>query len=148
MTTKVYVDANIFIFAFEREGAISDCARALLKIIDKNEVVGVISELILAELLVKPLKEKDQELADIYAELLDAPKGLETHPVSRDILIEAARQRAIHNTTKLPDAIHIATARLNKCRAFVTADRKLELPVGLIWIGLDSSTINNIRALT
>lgn len=49
---------------------------------------------------------------------------LEVVPVSRDVLIEAARLRAVANL-RLPDAIHGATATLTGCETFLTNDRRL-----------------------
>jgi predicted nucleic acid-binding protein len=147
MTIKIYLDANIFILAFERRGPASDYARAVFELIDGKAAIAVISELLVAELLVHPLRTNDDRLAEVYSELLESPDGFESRPIDKDVIIEAARQRAIRNKTKLPDAIHVATARLHGCRGFVTADRKLELPPGLESIDLDHLTVDTIRAL-
>lgn len=147
MTLKIYLDANVFILAFERRGPSSDIARGVLELIDAKATIAVVSELLVAELLVHPLRKNDDKLANAYGELLASPEGFVTCPINRDVLIEAARQRAISSKTKLPDAIHVATARLNGCKAFVTTDTKLEMPNDLGPIGLDALTLDNIRAL-
>ncbi|HEY8066205.1 MAG TPA: type II toxin-antitoxin system VapC family toxin [Methylosinus sp.] len=147
MTIKIYLDANVFILAFERRGPASDHARAVLDLIDAKVAVAVVSELLVAELLVHPLRTNDDRLAEVYGELLQSPEGFESRPIDKDVIVEAARQRAIRSKTKLPDAIHVATARLHGCRAFVTTDRKLELPTGLESIDLDHMTLDMIRAL-
>lgn len=147
MTIKIYLDANIFILAFERQGPVSLCARAVFDLIDSKAAVGVVSELLVAELLVHPIRKNDDRLAEVYSELLQSPRGFESRPIDRHVLVEAARERATRGRTKLPDAIHVATARLHGCRGFVTTDRKLELPPELEWIGLDKMTIDAIRAL-
>jgi hypothetical protein len=67
--------------------------------------------------------------------------------VTRDVLIEAARQRAVCPTTKLPDAIHIATARLEKCQVFLTNETRLRMPHNLIRLGLDEATPSHLRSL-
>lgn len=147
MTPRLYLDANVFIFAFERQGPQAQFARRIFELIDRKEAAAVVSELIVAELLVRPLRENDIELARLYSELLVSPEGLETRSIDRRVLLEAARQRAIRAKTKLLDAIHLATAKLNACRAFMTSDSKLEPIEGVEIIGLDASTIDRIRAL-
>jgi predicted nucleic acid-binding protein len=47
----------------------------------------------------------------------------------------------------MPDAIHVATAKLYGCAAFITADRRLSVPDGMRTIDLDASTVDKIRAL-
>ncbi|MBY6241615.1 type II toxin-antitoxin system VapC family toxin [Methylosinus sp. Sm6] len=147
MTIKGYLDANIFILAFERQGPVSDCARSVFDLVNERGAVAVISELLVAELLVHPIRKGDDRLAAVYSELLGSPTGFETRPIDRQVLVEAARQRAIRGKTKLPDAIHVATARLHACRAFVTADRKLEVAMDLESIDLGPHTVEAIRAL-
>ncbi len=147
MTPRIYLDANVFMEAFEREGETSDAARAVLDMIENGECLCVVSALIVAELLVKPLEVSDDKIADIYIELLDSPQDYETCPIDRNVLIEAAGHRARRKATKLPDAIHIATARLWRCAAFVSNYKRAGLPGELIPIGLDATTIDKLRAL-
>jgi predicted nucleic acid-binding protein len=47
----------------------------------------------------------------------------------------------------MPDAIHVATAKIHDCVAFVTADRRLSIPDGMRAINLDASTVDELRAL-
>lgn len=147
MTPRIYLDANVFILAFERQDPTSDVARAVLELVDARRAMAVISELLVAELLVHPLRHGDDKLAQAYGELLSAPEGFETRAVDRDVLIEAARLRAVGSKTKLPDAIHVATARLGQCKAFVTADAKIEVPDDLMPIGINALTLDKIHAL-
>lgn len=51
-------------------------------------------------------------------------------PVSREILVEAARIRA-GTALKLPDAIHVATARMCGCEVFLTNDTRIKDTWGL-----------------
>jgi predicted nucleic acid-binding protein len=147
MTVRIYLDSNIFIEAFEKEGLLSDCARAVLHLVRTGVATGVFSELIVAELLVKPVAAEDVELYGSYLELLDSPPGYVARPIDRDVLIEAARRRSISRRTKLPDAIHVATATLEQCLAFVTADKKIDAPDGLAFLDLGPDTAEAIRAL-
>lgn len=148
MTFRIYLDSNVFIEAYESEsGERSEAARAVLKMVDEGGVEAVISELVIAELLVKPLAASDYALANIYSELFAPQIGYTTCPVDRNTLLEAARLRAVHAAIKLPDAIHIATARLQRCKAFLTSETRLRLPSGLVRVNLGASTISELLSL-
>ncbi|MCB1441367.1 MAG: PIN domain-containing protein, partial [Nitratireductor sp.] len=79
------------------------------------------SELTLAESLVKPMADRDAELAERYFRVLAPQSGIEVREVSREVLILAARIRA-EKRVKLPDAIHLATAQATGCDRFVSND--------------------------
>ncbi|HXY58652.1 MAG TPA: type II toxin-antitoxin system VapC family toxin [Methylocystis sp.] len=148
MTIKIYLDSNIFIEAYESESSErSEAARSVLKMVDEGGVEAVISELVIAEILVKPLAEGDYTLANIYSELFAPQIGYTTCPVDRNSLLEAARQRAVHAATKLPDAIHIATARLQGCKAFLTSEARLRVPSDLVRVNLSASTTSELLSL-
>ena len=51
-------------------------------------------------------------------------------PVTRDILRDAAHVRG-ELGMKLPDAIHVATARERECKVFITNDKGIRLPDGM-----------------
>jgi predicted nucleic acid-binding protein len=70
--------------------------------------------------------------------------GFEVQPVSRDVLIEAAGLRAHRASIKLPDAIHIATARMSSCTFFVSDDRRLPLPADLTLLPVNPFTLDDI----
>src|SRR2546421_528605 len=116
---KVYLDANIIIYAVEGFADLADQIRALLAALDGMEIVAMTSELTLAEVLVKPLKDQSQTAEQAYKTFLTPTPVLQLIPISRDVLEEAARLRAA-TTLKLPDAIHLATANSEGCDSFLT----------------------------
>ena len=63
--------------------------------------------------------------------MLQSGDALRLVPVSRPILIDAAALRAKHSALKLPDAIHVATARASGCEVLLTNDRALTGSPGL-----------------
>jgi hypothetical protein len=67
---RVYLDANVFIAAFEHAGASSDHAWWLIRAIEDGEIFAATSELTLAEILVKPLERGQADLADGYGKML------------------------------------------------------------------------------
>src|SRR5436305_2803354 len=91
---KVYLDANIIIYSVEGFADLADQIRALLAALDGMEIVAVTSELTLAEVLVKPLKDQNQTAEQAYKTFLTPTPVLQLIPVSRDVLEEAARLRA------------------------------------------------------
>ncbi|MBG0802316.1 MAG: type II toxin-antitoxin system VapC family toxin [Methylocystis silviterrae] len=147
MSVRIYLDANVFIDAFENDDVPITRGRMVLDHIRGGGAVGVISELVVAELLTKPFETGDRELCDAYEALFDCSSTIETFPIDRHVLMQAAMLRATVKSLRMPDAIHVATAKLHNCAAFVTADRRLAVPEGIRAINLDASTIDELRAL-
>lgn len=131
----VYLDTNIFIYMVEGYEPERTLIQALADAVDRHELVAVTSELTLAELLVKPLELGRADVVAIYAELVRHSERLTVPPIDRATLIEVARLRATLGIL-LPDAIHVATAVLAGCAAFLTNDRRLKLPDSLALVGL------------
>ncbi len=140
----VYLDANVFIAAFENPGAHSDHAWWVLEALERGEISGGTSEITIAELLVKPIELGDSELAASYEKMIVSVDRFEVVPVRRDILVEAAGIRARRSSIKLPDAIHIATARSLSCCFFLTGDRRLPLPEGIKSLTINPFTLDDI----
>ncbi|HSF48619.1 MAG TPA: PIN domain-containing protein [Burkholderiales bacterium] len=119
---RVYLDANVFIYAFEGFPAFLPVLTALFARMDRGELSAVTSELTLAEVLVKPLQDGNDFLRQRYEETLKSSSALAVIPVSRAVLSRAAWLRARHETLKMPDAIHLATALAAGCNRFLTND--------------------------
>lgn len=134
----VYLDANFFIYALEGEDERSEPLQAFLRELRRRPGIAITSELTLAEVLVKPQREHDFDLKRRYISLLLSSRAIELRPVSRDVLIESARYRAVaypnppapieDRRNFLPDAIHIVTAIQNRCSYFIANDTRLRLP--------------------
>jgi len=128
--SSLYIDTNIFIYAFEGFPEYADKLRELFEAIDSGDVKAVTSELTLAELLVKPFMDANTQRQSFYRDTIQNSDLLSVCPVSRDILIEAARLRSI-SSLRLPDAIHFATASFAGCRFFLTNDRRITSVMGI-----------------
>ena len=130
---RIYLDTNIFIAAFERRDASSDCLRDFLRGLGAGtQQVFCTSELTLSELLVIPLREGNEVLSHDYQQVVSEENSwLDVLPVTRATLVEAARLRAGTNRMKLPDAIHAAAAVGSGCTHFLSEDNHL-LAVGAI----------------
>lgn len=133
---SIYLDANVLIYAVEDAHGFGERLRTLFERIDRGELTGVTSELSLAEVLVGPLRSGASRIQSEFEQLLDADGPLVVPHISRQILVNAARLRALHPPLKLPDAIHAATALLHGCTTFFTNDARFEaasdLPVMLL----------------
>jgi len=144
VTPRIYLDSNVFIGAFESVGAHSDHAWWILKAMEDGEITGITSEITLAEILVKPLEKGATDLAAGYEQMIISSDALEVFPVSRQVLVSAAGVRARRSSVKLPDAIHIATARAASCTFFVTDDRRFPLPDDIRRLPVNPFTLDDI----
>ncbi|MFG1412708.1 PIN domain-containing protein [Xanthobacter sp. VTT E-85241] len=141
---RVYLDANVFIAALEHVGAHSDHAWWILRAIEAEEIIGVTSEITLAEILVKPLEAEATTVVEAYTDMITPAAGFEVLEVGRALLISAAALRAARRSIRLPDAIHLATALAARCSHFVTADERLHVPDGLTRLAITPFTIDDI----
>jgi predicted nucleic acid-binding protein len=124
---RLYVDTNIFIYAFENRDAL---AKKLLQLISLNEgrkqPFLATSELVLAELMVDPLKKSNQPLVELYDNISIGNAFVSIGTVTREVLWHAAQLRSQFISLRLPDAIHLSTAMHFGCTQFLTADIRLK----------------------
>jgi predicted nucleic acid-binding protein len=85
--TRTYLDANVFIAAYESTNGHGDHAWRILTAIDSGEFFGVTSELTLAELLVKPIEQRDYDLAQHYQEIIAPGASFNVPTIDRPVLI-------------------------------------------------------------
>ena len=141
---RVYLDANVFVAAFEHVGAHSDHAWWIFRAIEAGEIAAGTSEITLAEVLVKPLELGTTDLGDGYERMMVSGSNFEVLPVRRDILVDAATLRARRTSIRLPDAVHIATAQALSCGFFISDDRRLPMPDGIRILAVTPFTLDDI----
>jgi predicted nucleic acid-binding protein len=128
--SRLYFDANIFIYAVEGSDDIAGLLRTLFELLGRGLNMSVTSELTLAEVLPRadPIRRRN------YLELILHSRLFDLHPVTRDILIETADYRRVASVSmpKLPDAIHVVTAIRAGCGRMLSFDRALRLPEGML----------------
>lgn len=135
---RVYLDTNVFIRAFEGISEEARYLRALFEELRAHPKIGVTSELTLAELLapVQGKRAKDESVQikrRFYLNLIVWNTFIDLQSTTRDVWIETADLRR-NVTLKLPDAVHIVTAIRARCRYFMSNDRGIKLPRGMILV--------------
>jgi predicted nucleic acid-binding protein len=98
--------------------------------LDNGAARLVSSELTLLEVLVKPLRDANASLVNLYRDVLLHTHGLTCLPITRAVLEAAANLRSRHGL-KTPDAIHAASALSVGCTLFVTNDARFRNVPGL-----------------
>lgn len=121
---RLYLDANVFIYAVEGFEPYDEFLRRLFAVVESSAVHVMTSEITLAEVLVAPLRYDRPDLASVYRELLAIEGRVEVLSVSRDILLQSAAIRARSNAKPI-DAIHVATAMTGASDIFISDDRRL-----------------------
>lgn len=123
---RLYLDANIFILLGEGCGEIASLLYELISL----PAAGLLpffctSEMTLAELLVRPYRERNDDLLRLYESWIVSGSTLGISSVDRAVLWGAAAIRATYRSVKLPDAIHLSTAIRMECSHVLTADRRI-----------------------
>ena len=122
---KVYLDANIFIYAIEHSNIYKQLLDELFKQIDYGNIQAITSEITLAEVLVKPFADRNTELVDIYKQLLVDANIIVLLKINQKILIDSAKCRTTFGV-KLPDAIHLTTAIVSDADFLLTNDNGIK----------------------
>ena len=121
---RIYLDANILIELFESDSALSKSLQRLLAITYRGSIL-VTSELTFAEVLVLPIRKKDEQSISRYSLFFDSGDFWINGLINQEVLSLSANIRAKRQGYKLPDAIHLATAYLNGYSHFFTGDLRL-----------------------
>jgi predicted nucleic acid-binding protein len=127
---RIYLDANILIRMTEGPEEDRRGVSEALATYVANGADFITSELSFTEVLVHPIRFQRPDLIARYTELLS--KFVEPQPVSREVLLTAARLRADMPALRTPDAIHAATAILAHASEFLTGDRGIKARPGAL----------------
>jgi predicted nucleic acid-binding protein len=122
--TVVGLDTAPLIYLIEENSAYLPFVRPFFEAVDRGQFQVTTSVLTLTEVLVHPMRQGDQELADRYRQILLHASQVTTMPVSEAIAEEAAQLRARHGL-RTPDAIQLATAIRSGASSFLTNDERL-----------------------
>lgn len=117
----VYLDTDALIYSVEKITPYAALLQPLWDVAAQGAFQVISSDLALLEVLVKPLQLGDTVLAQLYRDLLTASQETQLLPISRAVIEEAARLRAVTGI-KTPDAIHAASALAEGVALFVSND--------------------------
>lgn len=127
----VYLDSSAIIYSVERNEPYLPLLAPVWRQAEAGQFAIVFNEIAVAETLVRPIREGNEDLEAAFRAVFAAPE-VQLVPVSRHLWEEAARLRA-RTGLRLPDALHAATALRTVCARFITNDtdfrRIRELPV-------------------
>jgi predicted nucleic acid-binding protein len=118
---RVLIDTSVWIYHFEQHATFGEAAGRVIEELEAGRFRGIVSELTLLEIIVKPLQLGRQDAADDYETLLSYFPNLDLVSISRTILLDAAALRARHHL-RSPDAIQLATAFQSEATLAITND--------------------------
>lgn len=133
----VALDTNVVIYALQSVEPYDALVHHLLGFMERGFIVGTVSTVVEAEVLVKPFRELDQPAIEKATLFFRESRHLLVRSFDRAVARRAALVRA---TTRLPlaDAIIIATALEERCDALVGNDSSMaERAIGMPYLHLD-----------
>ncbi len=133
----VGIDAAPLIYYIEEHPRYLPLVDPFFDALDRGAFHAVASTVALLEVLVYPLRQHNDQLAQAYRRMLVESDVLTLFPPSVEIAEQAARLRADF-FLKTPDALHLATARQMRASYFVTNDARLPAVLGIEIINLDA----------
>lgn len=121
---RVHFDSMTLIYLIERHPRYGPLVRDALSLVNAGLCAGLSSFITLLEVLVKPLRDGRDDLAQKYQDLLIGSRGFSLFPLDRGIAEDGAGIRARYGF-RTPDAIQLATAVRHGAGAFLTNDERL-----------------------
>lgn len=128
--TRIYVDANVWIYHLEGHPRYFGPIERLKDLTAFQEVQLLTSELSICEVLVPAQRRQEALKIATYLAFFENGSFAELIPTTRAVYVEASRLRAALNL-KTPDAIHLASAALTGCTAFLTNDMAIRMTPGM-----------------
>lgn len=121
---SIYVDSQILIYSIEKHPVYAPMLRSFWAAVEARRLEAHCSELVFLETLVLPIRNGDKQLILDYEAVFDSGM-LQIHPISKEVLLEAAHLRAAFSAIRTPDAIHAPTAHMLGCNVILTNDAAL-----------------------
>lgn len=131
----VGLDTAPLIYFIEEHSGYASIVNPFFESAQRGELQLVTSTITLLEVLVHPLRHKNEALAQQYYDILLSSPYVAILPVTFATAQVAAELRAEHNL-KTPDAIQVATALSHRADAFLTGDRDIHDIEGLALLKL------------
>ena len=131
----IYLDTSAIIYSVERNEPYFTLLAPAWQQAEAGQFVVVCSELVMAETLVRPMREGNADLEAAFRAVFAAPE-VSLIPATRQLWEDTARIRA-DTRLKTPDALHAATALRAGCTLFITNDTDFRRVQGLPIVVLD-----------
>ncbi len=133
----VGLDTAPIIYFIEENPTYFETVLPFFESVDRGDITAVTSMFTLLEVLVHPLRRRDQRLAGDYKAILLNSNHLDTREISLEVVVNAANLRADYNI-RTPDAIQIATAIHFGASFFLTNDIRLQTLPSIEFLILDN----------
>ena len=121
---RLALGANAVIYFLERVQPYSTLIEYALQFMERGLLQGMISTVVEAEIMVKPLRERDQSALEDAELFIHRIPNLVLRSIDSAVAKEAARIRA-DTQLSLPDAMIIAAAVDERCDTLIGNDRRL-----------------------
>jgi predicted nucleic acid-binding protein len=133
---QLCIETAPFIYYTENRAGYVDKMRAIFQRAVDEHIAIVTSTITLTECLTKPQRDNDTGLITAYKAMLRATHRVRLVSVDDTVAGRAADLRARYNL-RTPDALHIATALVTGCDAFLTNDLRLKRVTEIRVLALD-----------
>lgn len=134
---RIALDTNVFIYHLEENLGYIPLTDLVFAWLEKPNSSAVTSTITMTELLVQPLRNRDEATADLFRGLLSNYPNLHWVAPDLEVAYLAARYRAEHRL-KTMDALHAATAVRAAATGLITNDAALARVDGLDVLVLES----------
>jgi predicted nucleic acid-binding protein len=141
---RIYIETAPLIYYIETNPLYMGKMDAIIEAVEQSSIEAISSVIILAEVLVQPIKLGNTLLEQEYRNILLYNNGFELQPVTALIAESAAHLRARYGL-RTPDALHLATAIDSGCDAFLTNDAALQRVVEITVLLLDALEPDDIK---
>jgi predicted nucleic acid-binding protein len=120
---RLAFDTDAIIYFVEENAEFLSVVATAFELVARRTISAHVSTVSLAEVLVRPLRNGHDELAERYRQILTRGRNLTLHPVNAQVAERAASLRAQFNL-ETPDAMIAATALQAGCTHLLTNDGK------------------------
>lgn len=125
ISKTIFLDTAPLIYFIEGHSIHQPILSKLFELNDNGGFSFVTSSVTLLEVLVKPLRDGQKNIADRYRDILTTAQGIELFDITSAIAEQAAHLRAKYNV-RTPDAIQLATCIETGAHYFLTNDDRLK----------------------
>ena len=119
MTSKMFIDTNIFIDVFTARPAFLNSSKAVLELCEANQIEGFTTASAVTDIfyLIRKLLHNTDQAYQALGHILNIIKVL---PVTNDAVLKAGARQA----SEFEDCLQAICAAENHCTAIVTRDQK------------------------